>query len=291
VRAVVLLIGVTSLFVRGDLPAVAQSSKPILVPRAALVQAMKNQQQQGYNLLATANGARFSSGVILEVAAHARNTDPRQTPILIDHDDYFEAYLAVTGLTRDRAPTFMRIAAEHGEDQLIDYRLDHVIARIIKGAAPQIAVNVVAGWRDGPGVAQQYSYEDRSSNPALRVTHQRVNSYRILGYGDMTVYDDVQGVSGRALGGLLGAMFRIIGDGRAVRSFMAVSKDGLQITVTTARKGFIRVTQEATVYTDGKGEKGLPPNRPDLEAIEQRLRQPFEIEYVPLPPPDPATWR
>ena len=86
-------------------------------------------------------------------------------------------------------------------------------------------------------------------------------------------------------------MFRIIGDGRAVRSFMAVSKDGLQITVTTARKGFIRVTQEATVYTDGKGEKGLPPKRPDLEAIEQRLRQPFEIEYVPLPPQDPAAWR
>jgi hypothetical protein len=290
-RASVTVIVVMALWARGDVDVVAQGSKPVLVSRPALVQAMRNQQSLGYNLMATANGARLSSGVILELATHARATDPSRTPILIAHEDYFEAYLEVLGLTHDKAPTFMRIAADHGEDQLIDYRQERVIGRIVKGAPPQIAVNVVAGWRDGPDVPQQYSYEDRSSSPALRVTHQRVNSYRILGYDDMTVYDDVQGVSGRALGGLLGAMFRIIGDGRAVRSFMAVSSDGIQVTVTTARKGVIRVTQEATVHPDGKGEKGLPPNRPDLKAIEARLRQPFEIEYVPLAPPDPATWR
>jgi len=107
----------------------------------------------------------------------------------------------------------------------------------------------------------------------------------------MIVYDDVQGVSGRALGGLLGAMFRVIGDGRAVRSFMAVSNDGLQVTVTTARKGFVSVTQEAVVFPDGRGEKGLPRNRPNLAAIEARLRRPFEIRYVPLSVPDPAAWR
>ena len=87
----------------------AQGPKPVLVTRADLVQAMKHQQRLGYNLLATANGARFSSGIILELARHARATDPNQTPILIDHDDYFESYLEVTGIPRNKAPTFMRI--------------------------------------------------------------------------------------------------------------------------------------------------------------------------------------
>lgn len=274
-----------------DLASVPDATAPTMVSRQSLVQAMARQKAQGYNLLATANGARFSSAVILEVARHALERDVSRTPLLIDHRDYFEAYLEVTGIARDAAPTFMRIAVEHGEDQYIDYRPENVIEKITKGTTPQLAVNVIAGWQDGPKVPQSYSYEDRTSRPALRVTHQRINSYRILEYRDMLVYDDVQGVSGRALGGLLGAMFSVIGDGRAVRSFMAVSADGLQVTVTTARKGFLSVTQEAVVYPDGRGEKGLPRNRPDLAAIEKRLRQPFDVKYVPLSPPDPSTWR
>jgi hypothetical protein len=271
-------------------PAMDQQPRPTRVTRQALVDAMTRQRGERYNLLATANGARFSSAVILEVARLANSTDPNRNPIVIDHRDYFDAYLEVTGLTRDNAPTFMRVAAEHGEDQYIEYRRERVIAKIVKGT-PAFAVTVVAGWPNGPNVRQSYSYEDRGSTPALRVTHQRINTYRILDCGDMIAYDEIAGVSGRALGGLLGAMFVVIGDGRAVRSFMAISSDNMQVTVTTASKAFLSITQEAVVYPDGRGEKGIPSNRPDLSAIERRLRQPFEIQYVPLVYPDPAAWR
>ena len=273
-------------------PAPAQrTDTPALVSRQALVEAMKVEKAKRYNILATSNGARLSSAVILDVARRAADRDRERKPILIDHRDYFEAYLEVTGLTADKAPAFMRIARDHREDQYVDYRQEKVIGTLVTGSRPRFAVNVIAGWPDGPNVPQSYSYEDRTSSPALRVTHKRINSYRILDYEGMLVYDDVQGVFGRALGGMLGAMFMVIGDGRAVRSFIALSNDGLQVTVTTAKKGFITVTQEAVVYPDGRGEKGLPRNRPDLSAIEARLRQPFEIRYVPLSYPEPSKWR
>lgn len=261
------------------------------VSRGDLREAMLAEKSRGYNLLATANGARFSSGVILHLARRARDAQEPPGPLLIDHQDYFEVYLEVMGLQAAQAPTFMSIANEYGEDQYIEPRRERVIERIVTGPEPVLAVLVVAGWPAGPGVAKQYSYADDKSTPPLRVTHQRINSYRILDFGDVLLYDDIQGVTGRATAGLLGLMFKVIGDGRAVKSFIAYSRDGLQVTRTTARKGPFSVTQTATVGLDGRAEKGLPPKRPDLEAIETRLKQPFEASYVPLGGVDPAKWR
>jgi len=131
-------------------PALGQSAEaPVLVSRRVLVQSMTGQKALGYNLLATANGARLSSAVILDAARHAGERDATRSPILIDHRDYFEAYLEVTGIAREDAPTFMRIAMDHGEDQYIDYRQERVIEQIVRGTSPRLAVNVVA---DGPAV-------------------------------------------------------------------------------------------------------------------------------------------
>ena len=47
-------------------------------------------------------------------------------------------------------------------------------------------------------------------------------------------------------------------------------------------KKLFTITQAATVTPDGKGSKGLLPNRPDLEQLEKRLKQPFEADYVPI---------
>ena len=37
-----------------------------------------------------------------------------------------------------------------------------------------------------------------------------------------------------------------------------------------------------TVYPDGRTEKDLPPGRPDLAALEVRLKQPLHVRYRPL---------
>jgi hypothetical protein len=243
-----------------------------------ILEAIAAQKAQNYNLLATPNGARFAAGVILHLARKGRDLDPNKTPILLDHKLYFEAFLEVTGVTRESAPTYIRIANENHEDQYIDYRRENVIDTIVTGQQPELAVNVVTGWNGPPS---RYSYEDHDSEPALRVTHEHVTSYRLLDFGDRLLFDDIHGVSGRALTGLLGLVFKILGDAQAVRSFIAVSPDGYQVTLTTGRKGF-SVTTTATVDRDGHGMKGLPPDRPDLAAIEERLKKPFEATYVPI---------
>jgi hypothetical protein len=253
--------------------AAASEATAIRVERSEIAEAMLEQKQQGYEVLATANGARFTARVLLRLAARARERDPSGRPLLLDHQDYFEAFLQAAAVPPEAAPAFIRVARDHREDQLVDYRRERVLARIVKGREPALAVNVVAGWPAGPGVPDEYSYEDRVSRPPLRVIHKRVNSYRLLDFGDMLVFDEIQGVGGRATGGLLGLMFKVIGDGQAVRSFAAVAPDGIQVTRTTARKGFITVTQTATVFP------------------EDRLEEPFEARYVPLANADPAKWR
>ena len=63
---------------------------------------------------------------------------------------------------------------------------------------------------------------------------------------------------------------------------IAVSADGLQILRGQVRKGFMGVTTTVTVFPDGRGMKDLPPGRPDLLTIEERLKRPIEAEYVPF---------
>ena len=69
---------------------------------------------------------------------------------------------------------------------------------------------------------------------------------------------------------------------------MAISKDGLQINRATAKKGFIERIDIVTVYPDGKMEKDVSPDRPDLLEIAKRISQPLEngeqriIDYAKL---------
>jgi 4-hydroxybenzoate polyprenyltransferase len=255
------------------------------VSREEIARAMLAEKQQGYDVTASPNGMRFNGGVILRLARAAHAADPNGPPLFLGHANYFQAYLDATGLSAERAPAFIAIAHRFTEDQLVDYRRSKVIARVVKGREPLFAVNVVAGWSGG---ASRYSYEDHHSDPALRVTHERVTSFRLLDFGDLQLIDEVQGVSGRALTGLLGLVFRIIGDARAVRSFSTVADDGALITLTTGRKGF-SVTTPAIVHPNGKAEQDIPPKYAPLA---RRLRDAgFEARYAALEKKSPAERR
>jgi hypothetical protein len=261
---------------------------PRLVPRQEIADAMAVEKSKGYELLATPNGARFAAGVALELARKAAGRDPLRAPLLLDHRDYFEAFVSVAGVSRESAPPYIREAFDHREDQLIDYRQENVIAAVRRGRRPRLALNVITGWTGEPS---KYSYEDHDSDPPLRVTRERVTSYRLVDFGDVLLFDDIEGISGRALGGLLGLLFRVIGEGHAVRSLMAVASDGSQVTLTTGRKGPVVLTTTATVDPRGRGERGVPDGRADLRALEKRLKEPFEAAYAPLESVDPSLWR
>jgi hypothetical protein len=239
-------------------------------------------ESQGYNLLATTNGPRFQSEVLLRLARQAQASDPRRTPLFLGHREWFLAYLERTGLTADKAPLFVRLSAQYGQDIVVDYRREKVIRQAAPAAIPGMALNVCLAWPRAAGSPGSYSYEDTLSTPRLKVTSERVISYRLLDYGDMTVFHEVEGIRGRPTTGILGVLFQVIGEGHVVENRMALAADGVQVSRARARKLMIEVAPTLTVYPDGRTEKDVPPGREDLAALERRLKQPLAVEHPPI---------
>jgi len=105
-------------------------------------------------------------------------------------------------------------------------------------------------------------------------------TFRFLVFTDMIVLDDIQGISGRPLDGVLGTIFKVIGEGNAVYARYGISADGRQVLRTKAKK-VISKTVTATINPDGTAQSGVPEGRTDLLAMEARLQAPLEMEYLP----------
>jgi hypothetical protein len=239
------------------------------------------QQSQGFEVRATTNGARLQAEVALRLARRALADDPARTPLFVGHAEWFAAYLKRIESTEAQAPLFVRLAFEHKQDMEIDYRSERVIESI-QGARPQLALNVRIWWPDTRGAAQEYSYEDTLSTPQLRVTNKRVITYRLLDFGETVVFDEIEGLMGRPTTGVLGMLFRVIGEGSVEENRMALAADGLQLARARARKALFEVATTLTIYPDGRTEKDVPRGRPDLAALEARLKQPLRVRYRPL---------
>jgi hypothetical protein len=222
--------------------------------------------------------------VMRALVDRARAAEPTTSRLLIHPRDYALAYMAATGLRADELPSFVRLPWAYGQYTLVDHGAERVIARA-DGERPALAISVVAWWPDSARRPQSYSYVDTLARPTLRVTNERVVTYRVLYFDDMVVHDDVHGIYGRPLTGVLGLLFEVIGDGRAVQTRSALSRDGLQVTSSILRKGFITVTPTTTVFPNGVMEKDVPPHRDDLDAMAMRLRRPLGIDYGPAPRP------
>lgn len=252
------------------------------VSKEVLVAVMHRQQAQGYVIEAIANATRLQSGIFLELAERAAENGPMHLPLRIGHQDYYDALLEVTGLTPETAPTYIKVAHKFHEDYLIDGWMENVIKSIERGENPHRALNVKVGWPHSPDAPSSYSYEDKSAQPHVEVTHQQVSAYRVLDFGDIIVYDEIRGVTGRATSGLLGLIFSLLGKANAVETRFAFAADGVQLSLTTARK-LLTITQPVTIYPDGTVLTGVPPERPDLLQLEKALKNlDFKIVYVPL---------
>ncbi len=249
------------------------------VTRPQLAAAMQLEAAQGYHLGISANSPRLTTSVILALVQDARSRVADGPPLLIHHEDWYQAYRQVTGLPDSLVPDFIALQREYRQDQYIDYRdrTNRIIVK--KGPAPDLVLQVLVGWPDGPDVPAEYTFVDSASSPAMLATNKRIVRYRLLAYPNMTVQDEVEGLIGRPMGGVLGAMFKVIGPGRVVWSRFAVSQDGLLVTHSRAKKGFVGVTQTTTTYPDGTIEKDVPDDRPDLRDIETYLTDDLEIEY------------
>ena len=96
------------------------------------------------------------------------------------------------------------------------YRPSRVIREVVQGPAPLLALGVVISWPAVAGAPSEYSYEDTLSTPHLKVTQKRVITYQLLDFGDVVVFDRMEGLHGRPTTGALGVLFSALGEGRVV---------------------------------------------------------------------------
>ena len=265
-----------------DRPECADGVRPgyQMVSRAEIIEAMR--QCDNYDPTATTNGARFQGEMVLYLVRKARERDPQGLPLFIGYEDWFRAFMEVTARTENAMPQYAQLLYQYQQNIEIEYRIDRVIREVKEAPTPELAVTVRIWWKDQPGKPDRYSYMDTLSTPNLRVTNQRVMSCRLLDFGNWIAFDEMEGFTGRPTSGILGILFRILGEARVLQSRMTISKDNLQIYQVTARKGFLERIVTATIYPDGKMEIDFPPSRPDLIELEKRISQPLEIEYAEL---------
>ena len=252
-----------------------------MLERSEVLEAMR--QHGDYDLTATANGAWFLAEVVCYLARQARERDPNGPPLFIGYEDWFRAFLEVTGRTEDTVPQYALRNYRYEQNMEVDYRLDRVIREVVEGPMPELAMNVRISWEAGTGKPDRYSYIDTLSTPHVRVTNHQVITYRLLDFGDWVVYDEIEGVTARLESGVLALLFAVIGEGHVAHSRMAIAKDGTQVSRTTAKKAFMAVTTTVTIYPGGAMEEDVPDGRADLLELEQRLKQPLEIDYVEFP--------
>jgi hypothetical protein len=224
--------------------------------------------------------------VFLYLARRALAAQPQGARLFIDHEDWFFTLIDVAKLRPEQPGLATRLVYENGQDIELDCRAERVVKRVRQGPPVRLAVNVKYWWKRSANPAESFSYTDEASTPVLEVTNNRVITYRLVDLGDRVVFDDITGLTGRPTTGLLGLLFKLIGDGRVVQSQMAFAKDGLQVSRVVARKVF---TRTVTVFTrpDGRTEPEVPAGRTDLAALKAKLEEPLEIEYYPLEPEVP----
>jgi hypothetical protein len=237
-----------------------------------------------YSILATTNSVRFQSAVFQRLIERALEERPGGGTLFIPYDALWWEFLGAAGLSAGdsgKAPIGRRLAYEYHQDIEVVYGPpDHVIKRVKDGPTPLIAANVRLAWPDRPDKVRKFSFEDTLSVPRLKATNHQVMTFRFLVFSDMIVLDDIEGISGRPLNGVLGAIFKVIGEGNAVYARYSVSTDGRQVMRTKATK-VISKTVTATINADGTGQSGVPEGRTDMLAMEARLEQPLDLEYYP----------
>lgn len=258
----------------------ATSSPPVPVPMPRILEAMR--QVTAYSLTATPNGARLNADVILSIVHEAAARDPERRPLFFGHQEWYDAFLARTGLTPEQAPLYVRLSHETGQDMVVDYRREAVVDAVLQGPDPRVVANVWIFWKGG---SNQYSYDDTVSRPNLRVTQKRLITYRLVEYDDRLWYAEVTGLHGRPTTGPLGVLFAVIGEARVEESRSAFLPDGLQIVRGRGSKWGFRRTETVTVWPDGHADRDIPPGHSGVAAAKARLQEPLAIRFRPLPPP------
>ncbi len=252
------------------------------IKSSGIFEAMKT--QAGYTATATTNVARFQAMVLLEIARSTQKKDSTTEIIILNNREWYRAFKRYTQLSDEEMPVFSHRAIDYHQDQIIDLRQDKIIKTIRKGPKPTFAINVIVGWNAKKIGQSYYTFTDTLSQPTLKVKNKNQITYRILDFGNVILYDDMHGLSGQPTSGILGLIFRLIGEGHVMWSKFTITPSGLQINRARAKKGIFEIVSTLTIYPEGNTLKNLPDNQPWLKPHETLLTQPTDIEYYPIDP-------
>ena len=251
------------------------------IPRAELADVMRTAalSHGEYDLLATPNWPRFQSALYLGLVRRAMEREPLGGVLFITPEYLFSSSFIWPGCRSDQGPRPSVVGAPPGSRHAARVSTGWH-RRIGKGGThPTLAINIRTAWPRPARRTDKFSVLDTLSVPKLSVTNRQEITYRMLVFGDMVMYDEIRGTSGRPLSGVLGALFSLIGEGSLVYYRSILADDGLQVVRVKAKKMIFSKTTTITVYPDGRAENGVPPDRPALAATEELLKQDREIEY------------
>jgi hypothetical protein len=255
----------------------AQScAPPVEVPGEEILQAMS--AHGDYNLTATTNAARFGAEVLLAIVRRRKQESPASSRLLIRQPEWFTAHRQTAGVTYHDMSIAAREGLEHNQDVLIDFGAG-VVKRVEVGPVPLQSLDVKIFWPRSKKSPSKFSYKDTLSVPRLNVYNNRVIRFKLLEYKDMVVFDEIQGISVRPMG-FFSALFAIIGNPDLKQNRIATSRDQWQV-MRGKVKAFLGIsdTHTATIEPNGEAHEGVPHDRPDLKAVETRLKRTLKLQY------------
>ena len=251
-------------------------AEPHEVSRDEILQAMS--AHGAYSLTTTTTSTRFGAEALLAIVRRRQQELPGSTQFLIPQSDWFAAHLETAGVTYAQMSEAARAGFEHHQDVLVDYG-PQVVDHVLEGPVPIMSLDVMIFWPDSEGAPSEFSYKDTLSVPRVDVYNNRVIRFKLLEYDDMLVFDQVTGISVRPVG-FLSALFAVLGKPDLKESRIAVSGDEWQVM-----RGQVKVfpgiskTATATIEPGGRGHEGVPPDRADLAALEERMTRTLKLRY------------
>ena len=244
-----------------------------VVDRDSLRVAMDAASNFGYEPTATTNGVRYQVDVLLHLLKNKLGQDHGQSgealPLLIHYEDWCEVFISVNCRNK-MVPKYIELANEYHQSIIIDYNQQGVVKEIKGGETPDLVANVILCWP--PERGKSFSYIDSLSSPKLKVTNERVITYRLLKFHDLTICDQIKGVKGSALSGFL----RIFGKASMTHYRTLSMIDGPQYVWMRAKKWIFRKNRDMTIDPEGVTIDGVPSRE------KQRLHREIKIKYYPL---------
>ena len=232
----------------------------------------------GYNLTATTTSLRFGAEALLELVRRRQREAPADTRLFIDQTDWFTAHRETAGVTYAEMSEAARAAFEHHQDAVVDYG-PGVVAEVLEGPNPKLALDVTISWPDSAGAPSSFTYRDTLGVPRVEVHDSRVVRFKLLVYEDFLLFDQVEGISVKPFG-FLSTVFTVVGKPDLKQTRLATSPDQWQVM-----QGRVKVlpgvwkTGTAIIEPGGRGHAHAPTGRGDLEALERRFDRPLALRY------------